>query len=146
MERYRRVTGAYMTVEASFIIPLVLLLFAGLIRLAFFQYDRCAYDQDAYIACFRESLRKEEGAGASNLAHRAEEQFGGKYLMAAAPALQAAEQGRWLILSGSGEAAGWKTAFDARAKRIDPPAGIRRYRRLGYLANRVMDAVEEAVK
>ncbi|MBP3737274.1 MAG: hypothetical protein J6I56_09680 [Lachnospiraceae bacterium] len=137
---------AYMTVEASFVIPFVLFLFAGLIRLAFFQYDRCAYDQDAYIACFRESLRKEDGAGAAELGKRAQEQFGGKYLMAGTPSMTATEQGRWLILDGRGSAAGWGTLFSARAKRIDPPAGIRRYRRLGYIANRIMDAAEEAMK
>lgn len=53
--------GAYMTVEASLILPLVFCMFVILMYTAIYLYDRCLFTQDAYISCLRESRRKEEG-------------------------------------------------------------------------------------
>lgn len=43
----------YMTIEASLIIPFVLCIFVFLIFAAFFLYNKCILNQDAYIKCFR---------------------------------------------------------------------------------------------
>lgn len=45
----------YMTVEASFIVPLVLVLYVLIIVGGFFLYDRCVMSQDQYLLAFRGS-------------------------------------------------------------------------------------------
>ena len=51
----RKIHG-YMTVEASFIVPMVICVFALLIYLANFMYGRCLLTQDCYILAFRASM------------------------------------------------------------------------------------------
>ena len=60
-EQKLRIKG-YMTVEAAFVMPMVLCVFVMLIYTSFYLYDRCVFKQDDFILCFRESIRKEEGA------------------------------------------------------------------------------------
>ncbi len=45
----------YMTVEASFVMPLVLLLYLLIIVSGFYLYDRCVLSQDTYLIAFRTS-------------------------------------------------------------------------------------------
>ena len=47
--------NAYMTIEASLIIPLVLGTYFFLIFTGFFLYNRCVLAQDTYIKCYRAS-------------------------------------------------------------------------------------------
>lgn len=54
-----KITDAYFTIEAAFLIPIVLCLFAFIIYLAFFMYDRCLLTQDSYQAALLESERKD---------------------------------------------------------------------------------------
>ncbi len=49
-----RVEG-YMTVEASFIVPMVIGIFAFIIYLTNFSYARCVLVQDTYVLAFRAS-------------------------------------------------------------------------------------------
>lgn len=49
--------NGYFTVEASLIIPTVILLIAFLFYLTFFLYNRCVLSQDAYVLAFRGSIR-----------------------------------------------------------------------------------------
>ncbi|HJA91604.1 MAG TPA: hypothetical protein H9717_00520 [Candidatus Eisenbergiella merdipullorum] len=51
--------GAYMTLEACFIVPIAVILTAFLLILSFYLYTVCFLNQAAYIAAFRASL--EEG-------------------------------------------------------------------------------------
>ena len=43
----------YMTVEASVIMPIVLIVCCFIIYIGFYQYDRCVSEQDAYRAALR---------------------------------------------------------------------------------------------
>ncbi len=130
-----------MTVEAALLLPLILQGMALLICLSFFQYDRCAYEQDAYFACFKASITKEEGRGVEVLKQTANKAFSSGYLMAETPSFHAGESGNMFLAEGSGKAGLWDTKFARKAERFDPPFSIRRYRRLGYLAGRIMDKV-----
>lgn len=51
----RRTTGAYMTVEATLIVPFVMYICIFVIYVGFFQYDRCIMRQDAYRAALQGS-------------------------------------------------------------------------------------------
>lgn len=51
---YRRMKG-YLTVEAAFVMPIVLFLYMLLILAGFYLYDRCVISQDTYLLAFRES-------------------------------------------------------------------------------------------
>jgi len=57
--------NAYMTIEASLIIPLVIGTYFFLIFTSFFLYNRCVLTQDTYIKCYRASTFTywEEGYG-----------------------------------------------------------------------------------
>lgn len=50
----KKVNG-YMTVEASFVMPVVLFLYLLVILLAFFLYNRCVISQDLYLLALRGS-------------------------------------------------------------------------------------------
>lgn len=63
--------NAYMTVEASLILPLAVMLCAFLIMLSFYLYAVCFLNQAAYIAAFRGSLYVHEGTGSRQAAAEA---------------------------------------------------------------------------
>ena len=48
-----------MTVEASFIVPMVICVFALIIYCTNYVYARCVLAQDSYILAFRASMEKE---------------------------------------------------------------------------------------
>ena len=45
--------SAYMTVEASLVMPMVLFFYLFLIELCLFMYDRCLLEQDMAVLCIR---------------------------------------------------------------------------------------------
>lgn len=47
--------NGYMTVEASFLMPMVLFLYLLIILCGFFLYNRCIISQDNYLLAFRGS-------------------------------------------------------------------------------------------
>lgn len=51
-KRKKKSMNAYLTVEAAFIMPVVLFLYLALILLAIFLYDRCMISQDNYLLAF----------------------------------------------------------------------------------------------
>ncbi len=53
---HKRIKG-YMTIEASFIMPMVFMLFLLIIMSAFFQFKRCVTSQNNYLTNFRASRR-----------------------------------------------------------------------------------------
>ena len=59
MDKQRKGCQAYMTIEASFIIPLILLGIAFSIYLGFYLYNVCLLRQIAYTAALRGSLQQE---------------------------------------------------------------------------------------
>ena len=57
----KKVNG-YLTVEASFVMPIVLFLYLLVILLAFFLYNRCVISQDLYILALRGSRFTDHGS------------------------------------------------------------------------------------
>lgn len=51
----RKKCKGYMTVEASFIVPIVLIILVLIVKSSFFLYDRCVMSQDGYLLAFRGS-------------------------------------------------------------------------------------------
>jgi hypothetical protein len=63
--KQRESLGAYMSIEAALIIPLVIGIYFLLIFTAFFLFNKCTLAQDTYIKCYRASVFTywEEGYG-----------------------------------------------------------------------------------
>ncbi|MEG1846853.1 MAG: TadE/TadG family type IV pilus assembly protein [Lachnospiraceae bacterium] len=58
--RVKRTQKGSLTVEASIILPLVIIIIALLLYLSFFLYNRCVIAQMSYIAALRGSLSEEK--------------------------------------------------------------------------------------
>lgn len=139
-------TEAYFTVEATLIIPMVLVIFVLLIYLSFYLYDRCLIAQDAYILCFRSSILKEEPDKAQAVLAGKQRQYGSKYFAIKNNTSSAAENGKWIEMSGEMKifpsvfqnhflmpSKQWQINFKAKAKETDPVKGFRRFSRLQEL-------------
>lgn len=53
--------NGYLTIEASFVMPIVLFLYLLIILSGFYLYDRCVISQDDYLLAFRGSRFTETG-------------------------------------------------------------------------------------
>ena len=69
----------YMSLEASFIMPWVIFLFAFLFYSSFYLYDKCVLFQDAYVLVLRGSVQKEETEVLEYVNEHMSAQFGSKY-------------------------------------------------------------------
>ena len=147
----RRRCDAYFTLEAAFIIPAAFALVISLIFLAVFMYDRCLLDQDLYLACFRLSAIK-EGSGISPPDPPIPEDAAYFMVEGGTPQAVLGTEGKWV--TGSGKAviravpvpnavltawSGGGAGSGQRAYRLDPAFSIRRFRRLRYIAGRLVD-------
>ena len=154
---HSRTAAGYMSVEASFIMTMLLVLWVLMIYLAFYLYDRCLLTQDAYLLCFRESYVKRGADTAAELKALEKRQQGEKYFFlsdfssaASCSGGKLAYQGtaavRPSVFGGSGLMQGgrWSLSFHAESRHTDPPYGIRRYRRLRYLAGKLLSELEKA--
>ena len=145
--------GAYFTVEASFIVPMALAVLIMAIYLTCFACGRCKLVQDGMILCIRESSQKSEQAQG-----RIRELYAvrkGSYLMFSEAGADLSRGGRvraalsgqlHLIpapaLSGSGgKSLGIAAQIETPAH--DPPAKYRKYRRLTYMAGRILKGSED---
>lgn len=158
--------GAYMTVEAALLIPMVLCLFVVLLYAAWFLYDRCLFTQDAYIACLRESYRKDEGESRIDPGRIDEEMRNlagtGYFAVSSWSGSADSEQG---IGADTGTFQGtarvipaafgssslmpqniWEMTFTARARKNDVPWAIRSFRRKTYLVKTVLQDVRGTEK
>lgn len=133
-----------MTVEAALIMPMVLCVIVVLIYTAFLMYDRCLYDQDAYLLCLREAVRKDSQneLDASRVLAGERRQAGTKYVgmgarngnafiagdavhyEGSAAVLPAVFRGNALMPEGI-----WQIAVHTSSTREDIPLYIRRFRR-----------------
>ena len=147
----RQRVAAYFTVEAAFIMPMVLILFAVLFYLGFYLYDRCLFSQDAYVLCFRGSLLKEEKNPEERVYGLRERQFGTKYFALDTQKSATRRDGKWIVMEGSARLTPavfadsflmpervWTIHYSARARASDPVRGFRRYRRLRALAEQIL--------
>ncbi len=152
--------NAYMTVEASFLLPMVLCVIVVLIYTSFFLYDRCLLGQDAYILCMRESYRKDEdlhrGPDAGQVQANAERQMGSKYFAVTEFCGCASADGKIVRYTGSASTLPqvfgeyflmpkgiWNIQFGMSAKQSDPPLAIRSYRRKKAILQGVLSAVSD---
>lgn len=63
-KNYKKTIGGYMTLEASFIIPITIMIFVLVIVFQFYLYNQCVVEQDCYIAALRGSQIKDATDGA----------------------------------------------------------------------------------
>lgn len=139
----KRVNG-YMTLEASFIISWTVFLFALLIYLSFYSYDKCVLFQDAYAVCFRGSIQKEEGQVAPYIDAHIQKQFGKKYFGVGRVTGTVDRYGNTASVTGECQVktpirqvftmydkAGWKIQTRAKAQIINPTKMIRKSRMAG---------------
>lgn len=151
--------AAYFTVEASYIMPIVLMIFIIIIYLAFYLYDRCLFAQDSYILCYRESYVKNVRNRPEELRSRASRQFGTKYFALRGQSFQTAEEKNSITMQGSAflipsafsgslpmPERTCSIRYSTGAKYTDPPLDIRRYRRIRYIARRLIQAAGDANK
>lgn len=150
--------AAYLTVEAAFIVPMVLCLFVILIYCSFYLYDRCVFQQDAYILCLRESIRKDEGAptvDTARLESGAERQFGTKYFAVSRLETSAAAEGKQCVFEGTAQILPtsfgsdvlmpkniWSANFRAEKRKTDPAWSIRSLRRKSYVLKKGMELLQ----
>lgn len=153
---------AYMTVESAMILPMVLCLYIMLIYTSFYLYDRCLFRQDAGILCFRESIRREEGApkpDPEQVLQNTRRQFGTKYFAVSGLETSARAEGKRVILQGSARVLPtsfgsyflmpkniWTLSFQAKARKTDPPWSIRSFRRKTFLVREGLERIENIAK
>jgi hypothetical protein len=141
--------GAYMTVEASFIIPLVLVVFCVMIYAAFFLYDRTAFYNDAYLlcmerACIKERDKGDSGEKASDLWEK--KRYAERYLAVKEVRAQFSESEKAVAAVGTAAVYPavfggstimpkdiWEIGVRTQSLRSDPPHSIRSFRRIRYL-------------
>ena len=149
---------AYMTVEAAFVMPMVLCVFIIIIYAAFLLYDRCVFAQDARVLCLRESIQREDGAprvDTERLKSNEQRQFGTKYFAVSSLTTEAYAEGSCCTYEGSFRVLPtsfgsdglmpksiWNATFRASARKTDPPWSIRSFRRKIYVAGNLISRSE----
>lgn len=137
-----RKTEAYFTVEASMIMPLVIVLIGMFFYLTFFLYNRCAISQDAYILAFRGSLYcgKEEGEVKQEVMADGFEKLKKKYINASYISCETDVNKRTVTVETKGclAATGWDFGAKWQAQRICPVDCIRKVR----LAQKIKEDLE----
>ncbi|WP_035765692.1 hypothetical protein [Butyrivibrio sp. NC2002] len=141
---------AYMSVEASFVVPTAILIIAFIIYLAFFMYARCILSQDLYLIGFRASAYYED-QGYNSAADYAEDrktaQFKNKYFGSSIPETKVTTKGRDIFIEGkitTGHRAlgsyfkkledKWEFTQKARIRDTDPREKLRKLKRLKDIA------------
>lgn len=130
-----------MTVEAGFVIPMVIFLFVFLIYASFYLYDKCVLFQDSYTVCFRGSIQKEEGGALTYINAHMKEQFGGKYFGTGGVRGSVRKEGQEVVVSGICQVgapfgyflvmpgkSGWNIQTEAKARIMNPTKMIRKCR------------------
>ena len=95
---------AYMTVEASFIVPITTMIIALIIYLSFFQYGKCLLSQDVYILGFRAATYgKSQGYDnpVNYVADKSDGQIEEKYFASRDLHIEAHMSGKKVVTEGS---------------------------------------------
>ena len=133
--------GAYFTVEAAVIVPVVFCLNIMLLYLMFFMYDRCIMTQDLYTAAYRQSIVRGRSKGGSKIDES-------RYLMLSECSCSVSG-GKNVVAAGSGAMTipfsppfsgvngRWQIQISMKARHTDPPEAFRRFRRVRAIAARV---------
>ena len=141
--------SAYMTVEAAYIVPFVLMFILLSVSLSFLLYDRCAAVQECYVRAYRESIRKCEAAPGDSSAE------GWTTYVAVRDLSFTTEKGKYAVAAAEGTVltpvsfAVWSEGGDPftfrttmRARITDPPQSFRKCRRALALISAVKELGE----
>lgn len=148
-----------MTLEAAFLIPMVLCVIVIMIYTAFYLYDRCLLNQNAYLVCFREGMTKEgavrTASGKSGVGEN-KKQIPGRYFAVTAIQTEDESTKDSVALGGTAKVTPavfggsslmpqsiWTIRFRGMASRFDPPEKIRRFRRTIHVSGRVLDLFQK---
>ena len=150
MRRYK----AYMTLEASLIIPMVICVIVMLIWGAYYMYNRAILSQDCYVLAFRASVKadaKRKVAPAEYVSEKASEQAGAKYFGATKPEFSAEASGKEVKVRGTTRIrnsamgsyflkikSGWELEAALKAKIRNDPGHIRRIKRIKDIGERAL--------
>lgn len=145
----KRRISAYMTVEASLLMPMVLCILVVCIYVAFLLYDRCILYQEAYLVCLRESYQKDEGepsVDTERMEEAAQEVIGVRTFAVDSLSGEASADGNRAVYQGAAVVAPaafdgislvpegiWNISFHAESRKTDPAWYIRSWRRKSYL-------------
>lgn len=135
---FKRV-GAYFTVEAAMIMPVVLMLLAFIFHLTFYMYNRCVVSQDTYLLAFRGSLccdsEKEEVQ--QYVVNMSNKQYGNKYIGVKNFHSQVTAKQKTVSVEvfSNMNLTNWSFEAKAEAERICPVACIRKWRLLKKVGN-----------
>ena len=145
---------AYMTVEASFIVPCAAFIIALIIYLAFYMYGRCMLSQDTYIVGYRAvTFYERQGFSSASeyVVERADAQFGNKYFSSIKPQIQPSQKGDELTLISksallhngiSGYFKKLKGNFEyeqgASTLKVNPAGKLRKLKRIGDVAKKAV--------
>ncbi len=102
--RKNRKFDAYMTVEASFIVPAATFIIILIIYLSFYMYGKCILFQDVYVLGFRGAVFYEErgyDTPEQYISERAGEQIKGRYFAASAPEISSSSKKDTVTVTGS---------------------------------------------
>jgi hypothetical protein len=147
-----------MTLEASFIVPMIICVFALLIYFSYYLYGRCVLSQDSYILAFRASIADEEvyGSAADYVSSKASLVAGKKYFGSSFPGFETTADGKKIRVHGHSEAkhsamgryflkpqSGWEYEAAGRAERFEYVKHIRRLTRLRDIGKEIMDNIGE---
>ena len=135
-----------MTVEAAFVVPMVIFVFAALIYFCSYLYTRCVLNQDSYILAFRAtsdsdvSYRDDPGSYVMN---RSERVSGKKYYGSSKPYFSVVVRGKEVEVTGrtvirhsainnafSAIRNGWELEVTQKAKKREYAGHIRTIKRL----------------
>ena len=145
-----------MTLEASFIVPMVICVFALLIYFSYYLYGRCILSQDAYILAFRAGVADEEiyGSPENYVYEKSSQVVGKKYFGSTNPTFEAASSGKEIRVHGYSKArhsamgryflkpqSGWEYEAAGRAKRFDYAEHIRKFTRLRDLGKEILETI-----
>lgn len=141
-------SGAYFTVEAALVMPVVLCILVMVIYLSFYLYDRCVMAQDCYVLSYRQSIEKGKADRISQ--EKIRSQYGNKLFMLSALETGSSSGGTICVRSNARmspplfglpvfeQEREWDLGVERKAKKTDPPKDFRRVRRTLFLASKVL--------
>lgn len=94
----RKFSG-YMTVEASFIVPMTVCVFVLIIYFANYMYARCMLAQDSYILAFRASTAENTNMS-ETVREKSQVVAGNKYFGSAKPDFSGNTRGKEIVVTG----------------------------------------------
>ncbi len=132
--------------EASMVMPVVILLIGMVFYLTFYLYNRCVVAQDTYLLAFRGSLccGTDNAAVERYLAEESRKQYGEKYIATGNWNSNADVTGKTVTVAARGKLlpTGWYFGAEWQAQRICPTDCIRKVR----LAVRMKEGITAWIK